>query len=87
MLELCGSCSLAQITSVSRHGLGLTTDLHSLPRRLDQVSLRFANAGGDIIVHGDVRWSSPKTGIRSAFGVQLREPGPDFAGFYEALPG
>ena len=87
MLELCGSCSLAQITSVSRHGLGLTTDLHSLPRRFDQVSLRFANADGDIIVHGDVRWSSAKTGIRSAFGVELREPGPDFAGFYEALPG
>lgn len=87
MVELRGSCSLAQIISVSRHGLGLTTDLHSLPRRLERVSLCFQNSHGDIIVHGEVRWSSTKVGIWSAFGVELSAPGRDFAGFYDALPG
>ena len=87
MVELCGSCSLAQITTVSLHGLGLTTDLHSLPRRFDVVSLRFRNGTGDLIVHGDVRWSSAKRGVMSAFGVELREPGRDYVSFYEALTG
>lgn len=86
MVELSGSCSLAKIVSVSREGLGLTTDIHCLPRRFDQVSLRFQVGKGDIIVHGDVRWASAKAGTKSAFGVQLREPPPDFTGFYEALP-
>lgn len=86
MLELGGSCSLARIVTVSRDGLGLTTDIHTLPRRFDQVSLRFKTEDGDLIVHGDVRWSAPKAGTASAFGVELRAPTPDYAGFYDALP-
>lgn len=86
MIELGGSCSLARIFSVSRDGLGLTTDIHTLPRRFDQVSLRFKTGDGDIIVHGDVRWAVPKAGTKAAFGIELRAPAQEFSGFYDALP-
>ena len=86
MVDLGGSCSLAQIVSVSRDGLGLTTDIHCLPRRFDQVSLCFKAGRGDIIVHGDVRWSTPKAGTPSSFGIEIRAPGGAYTGFYDELP-
>ncbi len=87
MLEQGGSCSLARIVSFSREGVGMTTDIHSLPRRCDHISLRFSNGRGDIIVHGEVRWSSVAEGKNSTFGVEFRTPGPDYTGFYDSLSG
>ena len=86
MVEQDGSCSLAKIVTFSRDGVCVMTDVHSLPRRFDQVRLRFSAKHGDIIVRGDVRWSTPGRGKGSAFGVEFRGAGGDYTGFYDALP-
>jgi len=86
MVELGGSCSLASIVSFAREGVGLATDIHTLPRRFDRVRVQFKCDQGEIVLTGDVRWSTARSGTRSEYGVELRDAGAAYTGFYDSLP-
>ncbi len=86
MVEQGGSCSLARIVSFSRDGMGLSTDIHTLPRRFDRVRVQFKCDRGKIELTGNVRWSTPRAGRRSEYGVELHDPGGAYTGFYDSLP-
>jgi hypothetical protein len=86
MVEVHGSCSVARIVSVSRNGVGIATDIHQLPQRYDRVRIEFQGRDGDILISGDVRWSIPRAGEPSKFGVQVYGANGAFTGFYDSLP-
>jgi len=86
MVEVGGSCSLASIVSFSRDGMGLATDIHTLPRRFDRVRVQFRCDRGEILLTGDVRWSTARAGTRSEYGVEFRDSDDTYAGFYDSLP-